>query len=437
MAQKIANNARALLTGSILATDTSIAIEVAKADSFPVANTGTDPIPTTGKDYFKAVLQDTSGNIEIVYVRTRAAGSAILSNVIRGREGTTALAFAAGSVVGLRLTAADHEQALNTLVATRGAFIKADTQSVAFTKTGAGTVSLKAGTYVGVEGTLITFAAATAVTMPALTAGTDYAIYACTDGTVRADANFSAPTGYTTANSRKIGGFHYSPGGHSGVSGGGNATPQINEYSFWDLKFKPACPDPRGMVLVADGFWADIYLLGVDHLTNGSSKYNVTIGDGGSPPKVPTKFGGNGTTAYTSLNWWEAGEVMAHHGKRLPNYAEFAALAFGTTEASSIGVDPVSTTWAAAYISKWGCAQASGNLWVWGANFGGGAAAAAWAVNTVGRGSTYQMENAAIFGGYWGETSSSGSRCSNWSLSPTYSASNIGARGVCDLLILE
>ena len=33
--------------------------------------------------------------------------------------------------------------------------------------------------------------------------------YACADGTIRADANWSAPTGYTTANSRKIGGFHY------------------------------------------------------------------------------------------------------------------------------------------------------------------------------------------------------------------------------------
>lgn len=325
----------------------------------------------------------------------------------------------------------------NALTATRGAFVKDDAQSVAFAKTGAGTVSLKAGTYVDVAGTLITFATATAITMPALTAGTDYAIYACTDGSVRADASFSAPSGYTTANSRKIGGFHYSPGGHSGVSGGGNVTPQINEYSFWDIKFKPACLDPRGMVLVADGFWSDIYLLGVEHVANGTSKYNVTIADGASPPKIPTKYGGDGTTAYASLTWWEAGEVLAGYGKRLPSYTEFAALAYGTTEAVSIGADPVSTTWAAAYISKWGCAQSTGNLWVWGANFGGGTAAAGWVANTVGRGSTYQLENAAIFGGGWGDTLVSGSRCSIWANSPTLSSNNIGARGVADLLILE
>lgn len=318
-----------------------------------------------------------------------------------------------------------------------GVFAKTDKLTPAFTKTNTATASLKAGTVVEVQGTLKAFAVDTPITMPALTAGTDYAIYVCTDGGIRADANFSAPTGYTAANSRKIGGFHYSPGGHSGVSGGGDATPQINGYSFWDLKFKPACPDPRGMALVADGFWADLYLLGVNHLTNGSSKYNVVIADGSSPPTVPTKFGGNGATVYTSFNWWQAAEVMAHHGKRLPSYGEFSALAFGTTEAVSIGADPVSTTWAAAYISKWGCAQVTGNLWQWGADFGGGAAAAGWVGNTVGRGSTYQMENAAFFGGNWDNASISGSRASGWYNSPAYSYGYISSRGVCDHLVLE
>ena len=86
-----------------------------------------------------------------------------------------------------------------------GVFTKADASTVAFTKTGANTATLKGGTYIDVVGTPLTFAADTAITMPTLVAGTDYAIYACTDGTVRADAGTSAPTGYTTANSRKIG----------------------------------------------------------------------------------------------------------------------------------------------------------------------------------------------------------------------------------------
>ena len=68
-------------------------------------------------------------------------------------------------------------------------FYKADSQTPAFVKTGAGTISVKAATYIMVAGTMVAFAAQTAIVMPALTAGTDYAIYACTDGTIRADCN--------------------------------------------------------------------------------------------------------------------------------------------------------------------------------------------------------------------------------------------------------
>ena len=177
----------------------------------------------------------------------------------------------------------------------------------------------------------------------------------------------------------------------------------------------------------------------------------MTIADGGSPPKVPALFGGNGSTAYSTFNWWEAGEVARSHGKRLPTYDEFCALAYGTTEATSSSTDPVSTILRAAYTSKWGVMLATGNLWIWGANFGGGAAAASWVANTGSRGSTYLMENAAFFGGDWAETTHSGSRCSSWNLSPTTSGSRcsvwntnstqsigrLSSRYACDHLILE
>ena len=191
------------------------------------------------------------------------------------------------------------------------------------------------------------------------------------------------------------------------------------------------------MALVANGFWADIYLTGVDHYTNGTSKYNVTIADGSSPPKVPALFGGNGSTAYSTLNWWEAGEVARSHGKRLPTYDEFAALAYGTTEATSGGTDPVSTILRNAYTSKWGVMLSTGNLWQWGAEFGGPYGTAAYTANTGGRGSTYNLSNAAIFGGAWGNTSDSGSRASDWRYSPAISSSSVGSRAVADLLILE
>lgn len=315
-----------------------------------------------------------------------------------------------------------------------GLFRKSDPTIVAWSKTGNFTVSSQVTLYIEINGVIKTIASGTAVSMPAATTGTDYAIWANPDGTLQATSNFTSPP---VAGARKVGGFHYSPGGHSGSPGGGNTTPQINQYSFYDLKFRPECQDPRGMTLVAGGFWADIYLLGVDHLTNGTSKYNVTMADGASPPKIPSLFGGNGTTAYGSLTWWESAEVMKSWGKRLPRYDEFAALAYGTTEASSVGTDQGSTVWNAAYVSKWGCDQVSGVMYQWGADFGGGAAAAGWVNNTNGRGQTYQLPNAVLLGGVWGDGASAGSRISSWSASPTYSGSTIGARGVCDHVVLD
>jgi hypothetical protein len=325
-----------------------------------------------------------------------------------------------------------------------GLFYKTDPTAVAFTKTGAGTTTIKAGTKVAVAGTVVSFATDTAIAMPTLTAGTDYAIWVKDDATIQATTNFtSAPD---AGNWRKIGGFHYAPGGNAAAQAGGDTTPAINEYSLWDLKFRPACPDPRGMTLIANSFWADVYWLGVDHLTNGTSKYNVTIADGSSPPKKPLAFGGNGTTTQASGNWWELNEVLHSYGKRTPTYDEFAALAYGTTEATSSGGTDVPTTGVTGtgatnawnkFTSKWGVIQATGCLWTWGAEFGGGAASAAWTANTGGRGSTYQMENAVLFGGNWDNTSNSGSRASLWNHSPAYSYNYIGARGVCDHLILD
>ena len=108
MPQLFTNNARALLASGIDNVATSLTVEAAKADLFPTANTGTGTVPSVN-NWFKITLQDSSGNVEIMYVRTRTAGSAVMSNVVRGQEGTTARAFSAGTVVGLRITAADVE----------------------------------------------------------------------------------------------------------------------------------------------------------------------------------------------------------------------------------------------------------------------------------------------------------------------------------------
>ncbi len=322
-------------------------------------------------------------------------------------------------------------------------FYKLDPTQAAFYKIGSDTASAYAGLKVNVAGTDVVLASDTAITMPTLVAGTDYGIWIKDDGTLQATDSYITAPG--TGNWRLIGGFHYAPGSNAAAQAGGGTTPVINEYSFWDLKFRPACSDPRGMTLVSNTFWADIYLTCVEHLTLGNSRYNVTIADGSSPPKKPYAFGGTGSNSYTSFNWWEAAEVLRSHGKRMPTYDEFVALAYGTTEATSSGGTDVPTTGVSGtgatnawnkFTSKWGVIQSTGCMYVWGCDFGGGTALSSWTANTGGRGSTLKMENVSLLGGYWAYTTESGSRCSYWGLNAIESYNNFGARGVCDHLII-
>lgn len=345
-------------------------------------------------------------------------------------------------------------------------FAKADPASVVFAKTGSGTVSIKAGSLVAVNGKLIAFSAQTAVTMPALTAGTDYAIYVCDDGTIRADSNMSAPSGYTTTNSRKIGGFLYSQtaagttvaGGSFATTGNGMIWTQtdvdriagINEWTLWDLKWRPAYADPRSMALVGGRTWVDVYLCNTDTAVNGTSKAGSNIASGTALPKIPAAFNGNGTTTYPSLNWWVANELARANKKRLMWEHEFVEAAFGVTENQSI--DATASTYPttqrnAGYTSKYGIEQASGHHWTWGqdSNFYSEAASPAGSNkqvtgNTGATGSqrgeiytfgTYGLVR-ALFGGTRTNGAASGSRASNWYNYPWDSGWSIGLRAASD-----
>ena len=293
----------------------------------------------------------------------------------------------------------------------------------AWAKSGAGLITAQALTYT-LDGAAHELPGGTAISLPALTAGNDYAIYATTDGRLVADLNWSAPSGEPAGTTRKIGGFHVA------------LTGEIFEYSLWDINYRPTCPDPRGMVCINGMFWADIYLLGVNHHIDGTSRAGVTIADGASPPKIPAIYGGNGSTAYGSLTWFETQDVLQSHGKRCPSWAEFSMLAFGAAEATAVGVDPVTTKHDAPRRSRWGVEQATGNLWVWGAetqgNSGGG-----WAAITGGRGSVFHSGcTAVLLGAHWADGADSGSRSASWYSSPSSSAGHIGGRGLSDHLRL-
>lgn len=310
-----------------------------------------------------------------------------------------------------------------------------------FTKTSATAISIAAGAVLNGY----SYATATAVTMPTHANNTDYAIWQHpSTGALVADASFTtAPA--AAAGGAIVGGYHFIPAGRP--TGLDQASPtgaaEILEYSLWDLTWRPSCPDPRGMACIAGGYWMDLYLTGATSYAGNtfsavpSSRFGLTIADGSSPPLVPALFGGDGSARYADGKWYVFSEVARSFGKRLPTYDEFSGGAFGAPEATSRGTDPGTVQWER--VSKFGLAQATGTLWVWGQETCTTTQPAAWtaAAETSGRGQVYGAETrAVILGGDWDSASNSGSRCAYWKLSPWNSAGNRGARLAAGHLVL-
>ena len=279
-------------------------------------------------------------------------------------------------------------------------------------------------------------ASGTSISMPTLSAGTDYAIWVAPDGTLEADTSFTTPP---TANGRRVGGFHYAPGGNASFdldAGDGGTTPQINEYSFYDLTWRPSVIDPRGLTCVGDGaFWTGMYRLSANHLTGAVHKYGVDPCRDGNPPELP-----DGSGNYPNAQPSNIFEALQYHGFRSPNYSEFQLMAYGVNEERSIGgsgpglTGDVSDRGKDQQTSAWGVFDATGVLNVWGND----------TILTTSnqtrpnpaRGNFFAYSHFARFGGAWFSGANSGSRYVLAS-SATSSSTNTGCVGVCDHLILD
>jgi hypothetical protein len=88
------NNASSLLASAIGTGDTTITVTASTGALFPTITAG---------DQAAITLEDVSGDIEVVYATGRTGDSL---TVVRAQEGTTALAFASGSCVEMRVTEA-------------------------------------------------------------------------------------------------------------------------------------------------------------------------------------------------------------------------------------------------------------------------------------------------------------------------------------------
>lgn len=356
------------------------------------------------------------------------------------------------------ITFDDWPPAGSSTVSQRLQLAKDDSFSPAFTKV-ASSITVKAGTEIRFGNTVCTYASVTYVVMPTLLAGSDYRIAAKTDCGLEA-YNYSTalPSG-----AEVVGGFHYLPGGYpTDLDQGGNWTPTILEWSIWDLNFRPACKNPRGMTRVGNaGFWVDIYFAGDTYATDGVGRNNDTIITGTNPPVRSADYGGNGVAKLTTFNWWDANEMVRQWGKRLPSYQEMVLAGFGTNEGAGRGSHPVKTGFANAntpthsdpnFTSKWGLIQATGVIWIWLADFSdwqGTATANAhgWEAYDVtgGRGKIILQNNAdltaLLYGGSHvytntgsptGVAAVAGSRTTETIEKPWDYSTNIAARGACD-----
>ena len=277
---------------------------------------------------------------------------------------------------------------------------------------------------------------ATDYRVAATRAGLDFYIYACNTATRTPDilvsVNSSAPTGYNTTTSKKIGGFHCLC-----VAVGTIASHTLTDYlagdvlpqSVYDLKFMPESA-PEGMVYDSGtGKWVDIYLASVSGTTL-ISLNGGTIADGASAVK---------------FHWYKFVQWLGRQKKKLPNQAEFMALSYGANQGTNITGDADPGTTAGhtdsagrRMISNIGCEDCCGVLWQWGRDRGGGQSAASYvdaydANDDAGSlGQHYLAPNCVIFGGDWNDGVQCGSRGSYWGGGPLLLNSTVGARGLSE-----
>lgn len=108
------NNVVGYLAAAIGSSDTGIALQTGNGAYFPLP---------TGSDYFYATLVSTSNTVEVIKVTARSDDTL---TVTRAQDGTTALSFAAGSRVELRVNAAAITDTVNLAVSTAVAGVMSD-----------------------------------------------------------------------------------------------------------------------------------------------------------------------------------------------------------------------------------------------------------------------------------------------------------------------
>jgi hypothetical protein len=281
----------------------------------------------------------------------------------------------------------------------------------------------------------------------AITLGDDIYVYAVQQASgfakLVASKNATTPTGYTTSNSRKIGGFHV-----------GRTRPLANRFdaaylplpgivpgSVWDMGHRPKC-SPEGMNEFQPGLWGSIYLLS----TISGAWPSIVFGSRFNVQPVRS-------IVYNQLDLHRGVHAA---GMREPTFEEWLMMADGAPQ----GVDATNDTAWAATANTGPCNTGAVQKSVSCANFvdcvgslyenisgqfdiGNSTNAYAWDATVVNTGQDAaiprgQVNHAAwryaIAGGYWGDGVHAGARSLNTVASAWIANGYVGVRGVSDSL---
>lgn len=278
-----------------------------------------------------------------------------------------------------------------------------------------------------------------------ITLGDDIYVYGCQQNTgyakLVASKNATAPTGYTTANSRKIGGFHVGrtrPLAQRFVAAY-LPLPGIVPNSVWDLSHRPIA-SPEGMAEFQPGKWGSLYLLSVISGAWPSvifgSRFNVT----------PVS-----SVIYNQLDLHRG---VHGAGMREPTFEEWLMMADGAPQGLDATNDTAWTATANTGTCNTGFLQKSvscanfvdcvGNLWenISGQyDIGNSTNAFAWDATVVNtgqdaaqaRGQVYHAAwRYALAGGDWSYGSYCGARTLILNAPAWFASGTVGVRGVSD-----
>ncbi|NMM21856.1 MAG: hypothetical protein HHJ15_18205 [Rhodoferax sp.] len=282
----------------------------------------------------------------------------------------------------------------------------------------------------------------------AITLGDDIYLYACQQASgyakIVCSKNATAPTGYTSSNSRKISGFHV-----------GRTRPIANRFdaayvplvgivpnSVWDLGHRPKC-SPEGMAEIQPRLWGMIYLPSVISGTWPSvvfgSRFNV------SPVRS--------TGGYNQLDIHRGIHAA---GMREPTFEEWLMMADGapqgvdatndTAWAMTTNTGPCNTGAVAKSVSCSNFVDTVGNLWETLSgqfDIGNSTNAYAWDATVVNtgqdtaypRGQVYHVAwRGAVAGGSWTEGVHGGARALHTNSGAWVANGAVTTRGVSDSL---